>query len=128
MNIEAQGTAAATVDGRAVVTKAVVKVAELYGLQNQVIAKVLGVSESTVSRMRSNEYQLAEGSKSFELALFLVRVFRSLDAIVGSNDTVAKQWLTGDNQGLGGRPIDLIQTVDGLVNVVTYLDAARGRI
>lgn len=118
----------ASVNSEAVITKAIVKLANLYALQNQVIAKVLGLSESTVSRMRNNEYRLIKESKPLELALLLVRVFRSLDSIVGSNDALAKQWLTGNNTALGGRPIDLIQTASGLVDVVAYLDSARGRI
>jgi uncharacterized protein (DUF2384 family) len=57
-----------------------------------------------------------------------VRLFRSLDALIGSNDAAARGWLNGQNQGLVGRPIDLIQSTEGLVRVVQYLDSARGRI
>jgi hypothetical protein len=33
-----------------------------------------------------------------------------------------------ENLGLGGRPIELLTTAEGLVRVVHYLDAARSRI
>jgi uncharacterized protein (DUF2384 family) len=55
-------------------------------------------------------------------------LFRSLDALIGSNDATARNWLNGQNQGLVGRPIDLIRSTEGLVRVVQYLDSARGRI
>ena len=36
--------------------------------------------------------------------------------------------LTDRIMALAGRPIDLIRSTEGLVRVVQYLDAARGRI
>jgi len=58
----------------------------------------------------------------------LVRLFRALDAIVGGDETVAKAWLANVNTALGDAPINLIQSVSGLVNVVQYLDSRRARI
>ena len=57
-----------------------------------------------------------------------VRLFRSLDAVIGSNDSAARSWLNSENRGLAGRPIELIRSTEGLVRVVQYLDAARGRL
>ena len=57
-----------------------------------------------------------------------MRLFRSLDAIVGSDDAAAQAWLRGDNQALGGVPLALIREPAGLVRTVDYLDAARARI
>jgi uncharacterized protein (DUF2384 family) len=57
-----------------------------------------------------------------------VRLFRSLDALIGANDAAARSWLKGQNRGLAGRPIDLIRSTKGLVRVLQYLDSARGRI
>jgi uncharacterized protein (DUF2384 family) len=71
---------------------------------------------------------LDEDKKEWELAALFVRLFRSLDALIGSNDAAARTWLGGSNTGLSGRPIDLIRTTEGLVRVVQYLDAARGRL
>jgi hypothetical protein len=57
-----------------------------------------------------------------------VRLFRSLDAIVGSDDVAARAWLRADNRALGGVPFELIRDAAGLVRTVDYLDAARARI
>jgi Protein of unknown function (DUF2384) len=54
-----------------------------------------------------------------------VRLYRSLDAIVGGDDAVAASWLKNHNTALNGEPLALIQTISGLTNVVAYLDARR---
>lgn len=107
------------------VTKAVRRAAERLALSNKMVAGIIGVSEATVSRMGSGTYVLSPGEKPFELALLLVRLFRSLDAIVDGDEAVAVAWLRADNRALGRPPLALIQTVAGLVHVLGYLDARR---
>lgn len=68
---------------------------------------------------------MADHSKPFELAALLVRAFRSLDAITGGDEGVARAWLTSPNNALGARPAERIASAQGLVDVVTYLDARR---
>jgi hypothetical protein len=109
----------------AVLTKATLAAASKLGLTNKALASVIGVSEATVSRMRGGDYTLQLGQKPFELAVMLVRLYRSLDAIVGGDDAVASSWLKNSNSMLGAEPIALIQTVPGLINVIQYLDARR---
>jgi Protein of unknown function (DUF2384) len=116
---------ASAADRAAVLTKATLKAATQLGLTNKVLATVIGVSEATVSRMRSGVYTLQRGQKSFELAVLFVRLYRSLDAIVGGDDAVAGVWLKNRNTVLDAEPLALIQTVPGLMNVIQYLDARR---
>ena len=108
-----------------VLTKALLRATELLGLSSAVLARVLGVSEASVSRLTSGARTVDPQSKEGELALLLVRVYRSLDALVGTDATQRHAWLHGHNRALNARPIDLIQRADGLVNVVAYLDAMR---
>ena len=109
----------------AVVTKGLMRAAERLALPNRVLAAVVGLSEATVSRMGAGAYQLDPGSKPFELAVLFLRLFRSLDAIVGGDTVVAREWLRNRNTALGATPIALIESVAGLVNVVAYLDHRR---
>jgi len=118
-----QATRAATAP--AVVTKAALRAAERLALSNRLLAEVLGVSEATVSRMGAGTYQLAPASKPFELAVLFVRLYRSLDAIVGGDAAIAQAWLRNNNTVLGAAPLSLIASVSGLVNVVAYLDTRR---
>jgi len=112
-------------DKAAVLTKAVLRAATQLGLTNKLLATVIGLSEATVSRMRAGEYVLQPGHKPFELAVLFVRLYRSLDAIVGGDDRVAGAWLKNRNSLLDAEPLALIQTVAGLMNVIQYLDARR---
>jgi len=54
-----------------------------------------------------------------------VRLYRSLDSIVAGDDAVAADWLRNRNTVLNGIPLELIQSVPGLVNVIEYLDSRR---
>ena len=75
--------------------------------------------------MASGKYKLDPKQKPFELAVQFVRLYRSLDAIVGGDDVVAAAWLKNSNVVLGTKPITMIQTVPGLMNVIQYLNSRR---
>ena len=118
---------ASTAQPAAVLSKAVTRAADLLDLPRSLLARVLGVSASTVTRLYAGEYQLDQKRKEWEFALLFIRAFRSLDSIVGEQGT-ARKWLASHNRGLNGRPVDLIGTTEGLVRVVQYLDASRGLV
>ncbi|MCB1886328.1 MAG: DUF2384 domain-containing protein [Rhodocyclaceae bacterium] len=114
-------------DAAAVLSKAVTRSAERLSIPRNLLARILGLSPATITRLFSGQYQLDPDRKEWEFALLFVRTFRSLDSIVG-NEGAARQWLTAENRGLNGRPIDLIRSTEGLVRVVQYLDASRGLV
>jgi Protein of unknown function (DUF2384) len=116
-----------TVPARAL-TKATVRAAEKLELTNRVLGTIIGLSESTISRMKRGEYELERDQKPFELSVLFVRLYRSLDAILGGDERVAKSWIRNDNKALRGVPLNMIQSVQGLVNVIAYLDARRAKI
>jgi hypothetical protein len=109
-------------------TKATLRAADKLGLKNRVLASVIGISEPTVSRMSRGSYFLQPSEKSFELSALFVRLYRSLDAIVGGDEKVARSWFANENSALGDTPINLVQKVSGLVHVIQYLDSRRARI
>lgn len=108
-----------------VLTKAALRAADRLGLSGRQLADIVGVSEATVSRWKRGESLLEPGSKPFELAALLVRTFRSLDAITGGDEAVARRWLAAPNTALAARPMERMTQVQGLVDVTTYLDARR---
>jgi hypothetical protein len=120
--------AAAIPEAGAVITKAVIRAADQLGVTARILATVIGVSEASVSRMKRGEFGLEPGTKPFELAVLFVRLFRSLDAITGGDDKVAASWLANPNTALDARPIEKLQTVSGLVDVIAYLDARRALV
>lgn len=110
-----------------VLAKAVLAAAARLGLRNRQLAQILGSSEASVSRLQHGR-GLEPASKEGELALLFLRLYRSLDALVGGDDDQARAWLHGGNHHLNGVPAERIRTVEGLVDVVQYLDAMRGRL
>jgi|SRR5688572_7975652 hypothetical protein len=114
-------------DPAAVLTKALVAAARLLGLRNRELAVVIGASEASVSRLASGRL-IEPQTKEGELALLFLRLFRSLDALVGGDEHQARSWLHAQNTHLGGVPAERIRQVEGLVDVVQYLDSMRGRL
>ena len=115
-------------DSGRVLTKAVLRAADILEVPQRTLAEIIGVSASTVSRAANGGAPVDPDSKAGELTRLWVRVFRSLDAIVGSNDVAARAWLNGANAAFSGeRPIDRLRSAEGLIHVLHYLDTARGR-
>ena len=114
-----------TASASAVLTKATLRSATLLGLSNSVLARAVGLSEASISRMSSGAKAFEVGSKPAELAALVIRVYRSLDALVGNSEEHRRLWMSCFNRALNATPKDAIQSAEGLVRVVTYLDAAR---
>ena len=110
-----------------VLTKATIRAAEKLAISQRALSNIIGLSEPVVSRMKNGEFVMARG-KSFELAALFVRLYRSLDAILGGDEAAARRWMKSSNLALDGTPADLIQKVYGLTHVVQYLDSKRAVI
>src|SRR5512133_1712978 len=113
-------------DQAAVLTKATRRAAEHLGLSDAALADVLGVSPSSVSR-RGDSRNIDPASREGECALLLLRIFRGLDSLLGDVGSCGK-WMGANNTHLRGVPAELVRSVEGLVNVVRYLDAMRGKL
>jgi len=112
-------------DPGTVLATATVRASQLLGLSGAALARAIGISEPTVSRMIKGGKHLNPVSKEGELALLLVRVYRSLDALVGTDDRKRLTWMHSHHQALGGMPHTLVQKAEGLVRVLNYLDGMR---
>ena len=109
-----------------VLTRALLRAGDRLGLSQRDLADVLGVSPATLSRLPRRP--LDPESKEGELAILFVRLYRSLDALLGGDAGKSRAWLFAPNHHLGGIPAELIRTVTGLVHVIEYLDAMRGKV
>lgn len=111
-----------------VLTTAIIKAAEWLGVKNAVLSEILGLSQPTISRMKSGAYHLEEGSKVYELSTYFIRAYRSLFAIVGGDQVTARGWLLNYNTALQGVPLELLKSIRGINDVCAYLDARRAVI
>jgi uncharacterized protein (DUF2384 family) len=112
-----------------VVAKAVVRAARRLGLSQLELAEVVGTSAASMSRTFAGERPIAPESAEGRHALLFLRVFRSLDTLVGGDADKARLWLEARNEHLAGRaPRELLASTVGLVRVADYLDAMRGHL
>lgn len=108
----------------AALSKAAQRASEYLGLKQKEFAQIVGLSPTKVSHLWSAQYQLNPQIKSeWENSILFIRLFRSLDAIVNDKDA-ARIWLRGANNAFGDSPFNVIQSIEGLVHVVNYLDAS----
>lgn len=122
-------------DADRVLTHAVRESRDLLQVSGKELAAILGVDPATVSRWGKSVARGKSGgdtvtikatSKVGELALLYLRMTRGLLALFGNDQASAREWLHGPHEYFQAKPIDLIQTPQGLVHVCDYLDAVRG--
>jgi len=113
----------------AVLGEAVTRAADNWGLSDAQLGRIIGISRTSALRLRGDgSFKLRRGYPEFELGQYFVRVFRSLDSIMGSDDAASISWLKSHNLDLDGRPVDMIQSIGGLVRVADYIDGFRARV
>ena len=124
----AGAAAGATPDAAVVVSKAGVSAAEIRGINQGTLGRILGLSDATASRLHAGAHVLKRDGKPYELTLLLIRLFRGLDAMMGGEEAAIRSWMRAPNLALGGTPLSLITSVTGLVETVAYVDGARARL
>ncbi len=113
-------------DPDVVLAKAVLKVSEQFGLKQKQLAKVLGVHQTFVSRLKQNP-KLSPSSKRGELALMLIRVAQALSALTGGDEVWIKRFMHSPNSVTNGIPASQIETIQGLTIVLRYVEGIRAR-
>ncbi|MBS0358090.1 MAG: DUF2384 domain-containing protein [Proteobacteria bacterium] len=111
-----------------VLRKALLRAAEAYHVSRSELCAMLGMSEASASRLYAETRSIDPNSKEGELALLFLRLYRSLSALLGGNEEQARLWLRSDHEYFQMKPIELMQHVQGLVDVVNYCDAMRGKV
>lgn len=109
-------------DPKETLRKALLNAGKALGLAQVDLGTVVGRDRSALHR------GLEPSSKPGELALLLIRAYRSLYVLVGGNPQDMRHWMHTENRHTGGVPAEQIKSVQGLVRVVEYLDAMRGKV
>ena len=115
-------------DQAIVLTKAIINLANFYSLTGKHLHDIIGISESTVTRLHQGKKLLSPDTKEGQIALLLVRVYRNLQSLMGGDHHKALLWLKSENLYFGAQPLDQMTTIPGLVAVLNYLDAMRGKL
>lgn len=109
-------------DPAATLSKALLNAGKALGLTQDELGAIIGRDRTSLRR------GLDPDTKPGELALLLIRVYRGLYALVGGRDEDLRHWMHTENLHTGGVPAEQAKSVAGLVGLVEYLDAIRGRV
>lgn len=110
-----------------VLSKAVLNASEQLGLKQAELAAVLGIHRTGVSRLKTNG-TLDPNSKEGELALLLIRMARALYALTGGDKDWILHFMQSQNKVTGGIPREQIGSIEGLIRVLQFVDAIRGKV
>lgn len=117
-------TVAIAADNKAtVLAKALFNAGRGLGLTQTAIGRIVGKNRSTLLRSGVDP-----DSQNGQLALLLIRCYRSLYALMDGNEEQMRHWMHTPNRHTGGVPADQLLSVVGLVHVCDYLDAIRGKV
>jgi len=110
-----------------VLAKALLNAAEQLGLKQTELASVLGVHRTAISRLKQR-ITLDPVSKQGELALLLIRIARSLFTLTGGDKDWMKHFMHTSNKVTGGVPAEQVASIQGLMSVLQFVDAMRGKV
>lgn len=106
-----------------ILAKAVLNAGKALGLRQSEVCNMVGRDRSSLSRSG-----IDPTSRNGELALLLVRCYRSLYALMDGDIELMQHWMQSRNHHTGGVPAEQMRSVTGLVRVCEYLDAIRGKV
>ena len=114
-------------DPHVVLCKALLNASAHMGLTQAELGQAIGMDRTTITRLK-RKGTLNPESKAGELATYVIRIFRDLYALMGGDSAAIQHWMKTPNRHLNGRPSELIRSAQGLIQVLVYLDALRGRV
>jgi hypothetical protein len=114
-------------DKKAVLGVALKNAINFYGLKKKDVQEILGISKRQLQLLQDNGVE--PESKTGELVLCFIRIIRSISALVGKENEKAYHWLMTKNKAFRGfSPVERMKSIEGLMEVMRYCDAHRGKI
>ena len=110
-------------DVKALLSKALLNAGKAFGFNQTELAEIVGRNRTGLVRDG-----IDPASKSGELALLFIRLYRSVFALTGGEPSAMKHWINTENRYFEAVPRQLIKSAEGLVRVNHYLDAMRGKV
>jgi hypothetical protein len=104
-------------------TKALLNAGKALGLTQEALGQVIGRDRTAFHRAGIDPQ-----SKAGELALLVIRLYSSLHVLVGGKPADLRHWMRTHNRHTGGVPAEQVKTIPGLIRLVEYLDALRGKV
>ncbi|GAA6136189.1 hypothetical protein NBRC116188_29790 [Oceaniserpentilla sp. 4NH20-0058] len=113
-------------DQEHILAKALIRASEALGLQKKELAEVVGVNPSQISRLQETGIKTA--SKEWEIATYVIRIARGLHALNNGDSKNTQHFMSTYNQILQATPKTEIKRLDGLLRILNFVDAFRGKV
>lgn len=110
------------IDRKVVLAEALLKTAERLGLKQVQLASVIGVELAIINQMETNPV-LDPTSQQGKSALSLIRLYQALHGLTGGDPVWINHFMNSQNTITGDIPIQQIQTKNGLVKVLEFVEA-----
>lgn len=106
-------------DPAVVLAGATIRSGQALGLKPDRTAAVVGCDQADFTQ--GLDPQSNPGGRG----LMLIRVFQSLDALLGGNQEMVLTWMNSPNDYFNVAPIELLEQAQGLDKVLGYLEAVQ---
>ena len=116
------------VHGAVDLSRSVLQVAELLGLYRAELARVLGVRCGEIAKLGRGEWLLQRDTQPWKRGQMLVRLFETLFALHGGNESAMHRWLRVPQDSLEGVPLLLMvdhQAIDEVLGDLELRLAAQ---
>lgn len=110
-----------------ILCKALFSAADILSLTQAELGLAIGLDRTSIIRIK-HKGVLDRESKTGELATYVIRIFSDLYALMGGDRAAMRHWMQSRNNHLKGHPAELILKTYGLVHVMDYLGAMRGKV
>ena len=124
MAVQVPAAPASGLNEEMVLLKAVRRAGEELGLSDEETTQALNKSSTFFEQAHpQNPMDPSMG----QMIASVLRLHRSLSALVGNDITLMRHWMATVNRHTGGVPRQQLQDPGQLVKMVQYLEAMRGR-
>lgn len=117
-----------TSEEASVLTQAMLRASTLLGMERTEVAEAIGVSPQTLERYVRKTSALRRGSKQWELATMLVRIYLTGSILVDDNQALLQAWASSYNRAFNSSPREAFRTAQGLSAVYNYLHSERDHV
>ncbi len=107
---------------QAVLGNALLRAGDFLGLTSRELAGIVGVSASTLTRLRRGQARLEPNGKPWELAKLFVKLVVGLGTLTGTDEKAAREWLDHYNRDLDAVPRERIRSIAGLTDTLEYVE------
>lgn len=111
---------------KAVLGKAVLRAAEHLHLSQSQLAIVLSMDVVAITQLQ-NQPEIDPNSKQGKLALMLIRLYQALYTLTGGDRAWMQHFLTSENRMTRGIPVHQIETMDGLISTLNFVESMRAK-